>query len=108
MNIFRVSTENSNFLGQLCGRRDKVFGDGELILPNNEQVLSSLKSDSLILNMSFVWPENAAAKGAVTTAIFFLRVFLLGQRADMAINLSVTFLEVTLKVGILKALCKWQ
>lgn len=39
---------------------------------------------------------------------FPLKVFLLGQRGEVAINLSVAFLEVTLKVGILKASYKWQ
>lgn len=39
---------------------------------------------------------------------FPLKVFLLGRRGEVAINLSVAFLEVTLKVGILKASYKWQ
>lgn len=44
----------------------------------------------------------------MTTGLFFLKVYLSGRGAEMAINLSVTFLEVTLKVDILKASCKWQ
>lgn len=87
------------------GKKTKVYADGKSILPNNE---FKFEICNFWLNASSVWSATETAEGVVTTGVFFLKVFLSGRGAEMAINLSVTFLEVTLKVDILKASCKWH